>query len=695
MGSTVNATTMQVDSPDDVRNVVLIGNAGSGKTTLFEQLLKARIPGYRGEKEDAERAAQLFVASFVTGDVLVNLLDAPGHPDFVGELRAGIRAADAAIFVLSAADDIDGAAQALWEECREANLPRVIVLTKLDAGHADFDDSVEQCQAIFGDGVRPTHVPTYARPGQVVGNIGLLTLEEHDYSAGQPVSRTLNAHDDQVETYRGPLIESIIEEAEDDSLMDEYLTDDEHLELPKLLDDLMKAVATANLFPVVPVQTGTGVGIEELLRLIEHGFPTPGLHPNPPLTTTDGEVLPQPDSDPAAPLVAQVIRTTTDPFAGRLSMVRVFSGTLHTDDVVHVSGHRSWAGREDAAHPDHDNEERIGLIQGAVGTELKPRPQAVAGEIVLLPKLGTAETGDTLSAKERPGVVETWPLPDPLLPLAIRAATRNDEDKLAGALQRLAVEDSSVRLDRGAGDQLVLWTTGQAHADLLLGRLVERYGVRVEQEELKIPMRETFTGSATAMGRHVKQSGGHGQYAVCNIEVEPLERGAGFEFVDKVVGGAVPRQFIPSVEKGIRAQLEKGVFAGYPMVDVRVTLYDGKSHSVDSSDMAFQMAGALAIKEAASTDGAVALLEPLDLVTVTVGEEYLGPVMTDLSGRRGQVLGTDSLERRAVVKALVPQAELARYAIDLRGIAHGSGSFTRDFHGYELLPGQLLAKYRK
>lgn len=194
-------------------------------------------------------------------------------------MRAGIRAADAAIFVLSAADDIDGAAQALWEECREANLPRVIVLTKLDAGHADFDDSVEQCQAIFGDGVRPTHVPTYAGPGQVIGNIGLLSLEEHDYSAGEPVSRTLNAHDDQVETYRGPLIESIIEEAEDDSLMDEYLTDDENLELPKLLDDLMKAVATANLFPVVPVQTGTGVGVEELLRLIEHGSRPPGCTP--------------------------------------------------------------------------------------------------------------------------------------------------------------------------------------------------------------------------------------------------------------------------------------------------------------------------------------------------------------------------------------------------------------------------------
>ncbi|MFZ0529936.1 MAG: elongation factor G-like protein EF-G2 [Propionicimonas sp.] len=690
MSSKLSAASLQVTSPDDVRNVVLIGNAGSGKTSLFEQLLKARLVGYRGEKEDAERAAQLYLASVVTGDTLVNLLDAPGHPDFVGELRAGIRAADAAIFVISAADGIDGAAQALWEECAAANLPRIIALTKLDAGHADFDASVAEAQDKFGEGVMPTHVPTLSAPGVIAGNIGLLSLEEHDYSGGEVVNRKLTADDSHVETYRGPLIEAIIQEAEDDSLMDRYLGGEE-LDTEYLLDDLMKAVATANLFPVVPVASNTGVGVEELLRLIEHGFPTPSLHPNPAATTPAGATLPNPPTDPSAPLVAQVIRTTTDPFAGRLSMVRIFAGTLQAESVVHVSGHRP---RPDDAHPDHDTDERVGLIQVAVGTELKPRQSAIAGEIVMVPKLTTAETGDTLSAKERPALVVPWTLPDPLLPLAIRAATRNDEDKLAGALARMAVEDTTVRLDRGGKDQLVLWTTGQAHADLLIARLVDRYGVKVEQEELKIPLRETFVAKTTALGRHVKQSGGHGQYAVCNIEVEPLPRGAGFEFVDKVVGGAVPRQFIPSVEKGIRNQLEKGVFAGYPMVDLRVTLFDGKSHSVDSSDMAFQLAGSLAIKEAA-TPKTVALLEPLDLVTVTVGEEYLGAVMTDLTGRRGQLLGSDSENRKAIIRALVPQTELARYAIDLRGIAHGSGTFVREFHGYELLPAALVEKYSK
>jgi elongation factor G len=689
MSSKMNAAATQVNSPDDVRNVVLVGNAGSGKTSLFEQLLKARVAGYRGEKSDAERTAQLYLASLATGQVQVNLLDAPGHPDFVGELRAGIRAADAAIFVISAADGIDPASQNLWNECAAANLPRIIALTKLDAGHADFDDSVASIQAKFGDGVLPTHVPTIA-PDGIIGNIGLLSLEEHDYSNGAMVTRKLTANDSHVETYRGPLIEAIIQEAEDDSLMDRYLSG-ATIDTEYLLDDLMKAVATANLFPVVPVAANTGVGVEELLRLIEHGFPTPSLHPNPHATTPAGDDLPNPPTDPSAPLVAQVIRTTTDPFAGRLSMVRIFSGTLTSDDVVHICGHRA---QPDEAHPDHDNEERIGAIQVAAGASLVTRAKAIAGEVVMLPKLTTAETGDTLSAKTQPALVAPWTLPTPLLPLAIRAATRNDEDKLATALQRMAVEDTTVRLDRGSNDQLVAWTTGKAHADLLLARLTQRYGVKVEQEELKIPLRETFIAKTTALGRHVKQSGGHGQFAVCQIEVEPLTRGAGFEFVDKVVGGAVPRQFIPSVEKGVKAQLGKGVFAGYPMIDVRVTLLDGKSHSVDSSDMAFQLAGALAIKEAANA-ATVALLEPLDLVSVTVGEEYLGAVMNDLTGRRGQLLGTDTEAHDVIIKALVPQAELSRYAIDLRGIAHGSGTFTREFHGYELLPANLAEKYAK
>lgn len=688
MASKTSMAVPQVASPEELRNVVLVGSAGSGKTTLFEHLLRSRVPGYRGEKDDPERAAALTLATFVSGDAVINLLDTPGHPDYVGELRAGLRAADAAVFVVSAADGIDGITAALWRECAAVGTPRAIAVTKLDAGRATFAEALTECQDVFGEGVQPSYLPIMSG-SDVVGNLSLVSMRAHDYSSGE--CRTSDADEEQqaeIEEFRAPYLEGIIQESEDDALMERYLEGDE-LARDEVLADLLKAVSHGTFFPVIPVHATTGVGTEELLGMIEKGFPWPDLRWMPDVTTPAGEPLPKLTSDPSAPLVAEVIRTTSDPFAGRLSMVRVFSGTLRPDEPIHVSGHRAGLAGRDDDDRGHDLEERVGPITAPAGTELKPRTHAIAGEIVMVAKLAHAGTSDTLSAKDHPALIEPWLLPDPLLPMAIKAATRNDEDKLAGALQRLAVEDTTVRLERGAADQLVMWTMGQAHADLLLSRLTDRYGVKVESVPIKIALRETFIAPAKGHGRHVKQSGGHGQFAVCDIEVEPLERGAGFEFVDKVVGGAVPRQFIPSVEKGVKAALDKGVLAGYPMVDVRVTLYDGKAHSVDSSDMAFQMAGQLALKEAASTTTCT-LLEPIDEVVVVVDDEYQGAIMTDVSNRRGRVLGTDTRGKQAVVRALIPASELSRYAIDLRGLARGSGSFTRTFSGYEMVPPNLV-----
>jgi elongation factor G len=316
-----------------------------------------------------------------------------------------------------------------------------------------------------------------------------------------------------------------------------------------------------------------------------------------------------------------------------------------------------------------------------------PTPRVIAGDVGTIGRLSRAETGDTLSGVDRPLVLRPWDMPEPLLPVAIEAATRSDEDKLSSALARLAAEDPSLRVEHNAETgQLVIWVMGESHAEVALERLQQRYGVAVEQREVIVPLRECFSGAAKGHGRHVKQSGGHGQYAICDIEVEPLPEGSGFEFVDKVVGGAVPRQFIPSVEKGVRAQMEKGVRAGFPVVDLRVTLTDGKAHSVDSSDMAFQSAGALALREAADA-ASVSLLEPYDEVSVIVPDDYVGGVMSDLSSRRGRLLGTDKIgEDRTSVKAHVPQRELVRYAIDLRSSTHGAGTFTRALAHNEPMP---------
>ncbi len=394
-----------------------------------------------------------------------------------------------------------------------------------------------------------------------------------------------------------------------------------------------------------------------------------------------------------ATLVAEVVKTTSDPYVGRLSLVRVFSGTLTPDTAVHVSGHVTSFFGDGSGHPDHDEDERVGALSHVFGSHLVPTSSVVAGDLGAIARLGRAETGDTLSAVDEPRVLKPWTLPEPLLPVAIAARTKTDEDKLAQALGRITAEDPTLRVDNDPEThQLVIWCLGEAHAELAVERLESRYGVHVDTPPFRVSLRETFAGPARGHGRHVKQSGGHGQYAVCDLTVEPLPEGSGFEFVDQVVGGSVPRQYVPSVEKGVRAQMERGVRYGYPVVDLRVTLTDGKSHSVDSSDMAFQTAGGLALREAAA-DASITMLEPFDTVEVVVPDELVGGVMSDLSIRRSRVLGTDKVgDDRTLVRAEVPQAELVTYPTDLRSASHGAGTFTRAFAHYEPMPADVAAQ---
>ncbi|GAA4129598.1 elongation factor G-like protein EF-G2 [Actinomadura keratinilytica] len=694
--------------PDKVRNVALVGHSGAGKTTLVEALLAATgTIQRRGRVEDGttvsdfddvemrqQRSVNLALAPLVHAGIKVNLIDTPGYADFVGDLRAGLRAADAALFVISAVDGIDGLTRQLWEECAAVGMPRAVVITKVDQQRGDFDDVVLTCQDVFGEGVAPVYFPIGSGDG-LRGLIGLLTRRCFDYSTGERVECEPDPEFlDQIAEQRAALIEGIIQESEDETLMDRYLAGEE-IDVKALIQDLETAVARGSFYPVLATavphgaDAGPVVGMLELLEVITQAFPSPLEHGIPAVTAVGGGSPERVRCDPDGPLVAEIVKTVSDPYVGRISLVRVFSGTLRPDTVVHLSGH----GLEDRGHEDHDVDERVGALSSPLGKHQRPVSACVAGDICAVAKLGRAETGDTLSDPAKPMVMAPWTMPDPLLPVAIQARSKADEDKLSQALGRLVAEDPTLRLENNPETrQLVLWCMGEAHADVLIDRLSARYGVEVERIDLRIPLRETFGAPAKGLGRHVKQSGGHGQYGICHIEVEPLPSGAGFEFVDKIVGGVIPRQFIPSVEKGLRQQMARGVSAGYPLVDIRVTLYDGKAHSVDSSDMAFQTAGALALKDAAAKVP-ILLLEPVDEVGVLVADEYVGAVMSDLTSRRGRVLGSESVPGgRTMIRAEVPQLEIVRYAIDLRSMSQGTGTFSRTFLRYEPLPSHLADK---
>ena len=667
-----------------MRNVALIGRSGVGKTTLVEHLLAvAGAVGRPGSVSEGttvsdsdpievaqQRSVFLSACPLRWNGTLINLLDTPGFGDFVGELRAGLRAADAALFVVSAADPVEETVLELWKECAGLGIPRAVAINRLDVPRADLRGALEGCRAAFGADGDPVLALYEPRPDQS-GLVGLLESETDESSED-----------------RGALIDAIITESEDEALLEEYLGGGH--DRPRSADG--RPAHGGQPGPSAPGHPGVRAdrawGSTELLDLIVAAFPAPDERPLPPSWTPIGAPGPELRCDPDGPLAAEVVRAWVDPYVGRVSLVRIFSGTIRPDTPLHVSGH----GGSERGHPDHDADEKTATL---LSTAMTPIGSAGAGNLCVVARLATAETGDTISEQSRPLVVLPWRMPEPLLPVAVRPATRNDEDALAKALHRLSAADPTVRLERNADTgQLVLWCLGDAHADVVLSRL-RSGGAAVETEPVRVPLQATFGASAPGLGRHVKQSGGHGQYAVCRIEVEPLPRGSGIEFVDAVVGGAVPRQFISSVEKGVRSQLAQGLTAGAPVVDVRVTLNDGKAHSVDSSDAAFQVAGALAVKDAAAHTH-IQILEPIDSVDITVTADHIGEVLSDLSGRRGRVTGTepvdaDRLGGHSVIHAELPGLELVRYAAVLRSMTGGAGSFTRRYLRHDPAPPSVSA----
>lgn len=688
------------DSPEKIRNVALVGHSGAGKTMLLEALLAAAgtitrmgsivdgttVSDSEPSEVHQQRSVVLSVAPLVVDGIKVNLLDTPGYGDFTGELRAGLRAADAALFVVSALDDIDAATTALWAECDQLGTPRAVVVSRLDHPRANYEAAVAACQRAFGDSVVPAYLPVRT-DGAMTGLLGLLSGTVSDYAgnSAEPAVRDATPEErDASEEARGTLIEGIISESEDESLMDRYLGG-EQIDVDVLVGDLETAVARGSFFPVLAASAETGLGMTELLDMLIRAFPSPLEGDLPAVTDLAGSPAGPLSCDPGGPLVGEVVRTTIDPFLGRVCLVRIFSGTLREDSAVHVGGR----GLAERGHEDHDSDERLAHLYSPLGASLRPVPYCVAGDICAIAKLGNAETGDTVSAKETPLLVAAWEMPEPLMPVAVEAATRSDEDALAKSLGKVAAGDPTLRVERNSEThQLILWCMGEAHGEVVLDRLRDQ-GVKLQTVQVVTPLRETFAAPAAGHGRYVKQSGGHGQYAICDIEVEALERGAGFEFIDKTVGGVIPGTFIGSVEKGVRAQMQKGVSAGFPVVDIRVTLVGGKAHSVDSSDAAFQAAGALALREAAAA-GRIQLLEPVSAVTISTPDEYVGSVMSDLSSRRGRVTGTTSAGGEITeVTAEVPDEELLRYAVQLRGLTSGTGRFRRTYLRHEPVPGNV------
>lgn len=691
-------------SASALRNVALVGPPGSGKTTLMESLIAtAGAISRRGSIADGStvgdrdpvshrqrRSVEVSIATFAWSDATITLLDTPGYPDYTGELRAGLRGADAALFVVSSTDGIDAATARLWEECEVIGMPRAIVVTNLDRERADFDETVAVCQRLFTGNVLPLFLPIHADSGGVIGFIDLLDEQIWHWSTGDvTVVPAEDRHVELIESERSALIEAVVTESEDELLMDTFISG-EHVDVGLLTIDLERAVARGHFHPVVGhAETGTGIGAQLILDLIVRGFPAPSEHPIPVVTSIDGSPIEPIEPHAEGPLVAEVIKTTSDPYVGKVSIVRVFSGTLLPDSAIHVSGHFSPG----TGHEDHDVDERIGHLMTLLGAQHRDVESAGPGSIVAAGRLTRAETGDTLSSPERPLLMEPWAMPEPLLPVAIVPRSSSDDERLGVALARVAAEDPTLRIARADDTgQIVLWTLGEAHADLVVERIRSRYGVEVESVDVRSAIRATVTSGAAGSGRLVKQSGGHGQYAVVQIEVEPLPSGSGLEFVDRVVGGAVPRTFIPSVEKGVRAQMEAGTAAGIPLVDLRVTLVDGKAHSVDSSDMAFQTAGAMALKDAVAKADAI-LLEPIVTLTIDVPDEHVGAVMSDLSTRRAIIKGTDSDGGgRTIVVADAPESEVSRYAIDIRSVSHGSGSFSREATGYAPMPANVARR---
>jgi elongation factor G len=672
-----------------IRNVALVGHGGAGKTSLAEALLhRAGAISRMGRVEDGTTVCDfdpeehkrgislsLSVAPFEWRDHKINLIDAPGYADFMGDVSAALRIADLAVFVVSAVDGVEVQTEEAWELAKRLRVPRMVFVNKLDRERASFDATLAQLRDRLGAGIAPLELPIGAEAA-FRGIADLLTDTAHIYEGGVPHTEEIPDDMEALEhEVHDNLVEGIV--VADDDMLERYL-DGDVPSLAELERTLHDGIAAATVFPVVVGSATREIGIDRLADFLVEIGPSPLDRPVS-ITAGNGQVPEEIEvpAEAAADPLAFVFKTIADPYVGQVSLFRVVSGTLRPDD--HLVNSRSGG------------DERLHGLLTVRGKEQEPASELVAGDIGAVAKLAGTVTGDTLAPRGKPVVVPPIDQPEPTLAVAVVPRTQADEDKLAPALHRLVDEDPALRVERiDETHQTLLHGTGETHLQITLEKLTRKFGANVDTEPVRVPYRETVTGAVTGVeGRHKKQTGGHGQFGVCVIDLEPLPRGGGFEFANRVVGGAISRGYIPAVQKGVEETMGAGGVFGYPVVDIRVTLTDGKEHSVDSSEMAFKVAGRLAFRAAMAKANPV-ILEPVSRVDVSVPLELQGDVMGDLNARRGRVQGTDTTgDGRQTIRALVPTSEIQRYAIELRSLTGGRGRFHAEHDHYEVLPTHL------
>jgi elongation factor G len=682
---------MGFQPPDRIRNVALIGHRGAGKTSLNEALLyEAGVVNRLGRVEDGstvsdsepdeqerEMSIGAGVASFVHSGRKINLIDTPGESSFIADTLAALRVVDSAVVVVNAVMGVEVHTERLWERADEEGLARLVFVNMLDRERADFFRALDSLKDAFGPHVVATEIPIGSEH-DVRGVVDLIDMKAFEYEGeGRGNAREVPVPDElaeQAEEYREKLMDEVAENS--DELMERYL-EGEEISHDEIVTVLKQGVEGGRLFPVTCGVATKNLGTNRLLEALVEDLPSPAMHGGVTALDADGEevrIEPDPDGD----LVAYVFKTLADPYAGRINLLRVYSGVLKSDSQVTNVIRRA--------------KERIGQLSAPRGKDIEAIDELGPGDIGAVAKLKETRAGDVIATKDAGISFPPLDLPAPVMAFAFEPKTKGDEEKAAAAVRRLEEEDPTldVHRDPQTGEQIIAGLT-QVHVEVITDRIKRRFGAEITLKPPQVPYIETIRKPAKAHGRYKKQTGGRGQFGDCHIEISPAESGAGFEFENKIKGGAIPSGFIPAVEKGIEEAMAGGVLAGYPVKDIHVRLYDGQHHSVDSSEMAFKIAGSMAFKQAAAEADPV-LLEPIMQMTISVPEDVVGDVIGDLNSRRGRPLGMEPKGSVTEVKAEVPMAEVLDYAPDLRAITGGRGDYTMEFERYEEIPGHLAQK---